>query len=183
LSVVIPSYQRYEYTEFRRGLSRGVGVCSQYALILFDILKAQGVPRRIWLLKEHTVLTVRSKSGREYVLDPFYGVVVPGSLARARQDPARLSTFYAHLDPKTSPLAVLEGPVSRAALLASVREGYGSPILTSAADNATPQTSRIEPLAYALKWPLAIGWTLAGAMWLWRRWKRTSRKPVARAHA
>jgi hypothetical protein len=183
LGVVLPSYSSYEYTDFRRGLRRGVGICSQYSLILFDILKRQGVPRRIWLLKEHTVVTVRSRSGSEYVLDPFYGVVVPGSLERARKDPARLTALYAHVDPDTSPLTVLEGPVSRGTLLAFVRKGYGSPIMTSAADRATPQTSLIEPVAYALKWPLAILCTLMGATWLRLRRGRTARKPVAQAHA
>lgn len=96
-----------EFCDSGLGLERGYGYCSQRALILQDILRSNGFGARVVDLSGHVVCVFNDR-GRDIVLDPDYGVVLPHSLEFVRDNPEILGQY---LDAKS---VAYVGPIYRA---------------------------------------------------------------------
>jgi hypothetical protein len=98
LSYIVPqNFRKYEFLDYRRALERGVGLCSQHAIILAGILNEKGITSKIIGLSGHVVLTaqVDEESNEWWVLDPDYGVVIPYDLDTIEKEPEIIKSFYA----------------------------------------------------------------------------------------
>lgn len=90
------SFREYELYDYRKAIERGVGFCSQQAVILARLLAEGGIETRIVLAPTHTfalALVDRSR-GSWWILDSAYGVVIPHGLDDVRRDPASIEPFY-----------------------------------------------------------------------------------------
>ncbi len=85
---------RYERDDWRTALRLGVGYCSQQSLVLAHFLQENGVEARVAALGGHVVVAAQREAG-EWILDPDYGVVLPFSLQRAREDAEAVRSIYA----------------------------------------------------------------------------------------
>ena len=190
-------YRDYQFYDASRALRRGVGQCGQFALIGFDVLKRQGIPRSLVLLPGHTVLTA-TLDGREVIVDPEFGVVIAHSLREVMANPALVGPAYGALDPADTPLKY--EPKSALVNLDFVppqQRAKEHPRRFSRRDVARfmvdvfsdapratfqnrPTASRMvvfEPISYVLKWLLPA---LGLALWpVARGLRRIRRRPLA----
>ena len=61
--------------DFRGILAKGIGICDTAAIALVDYLQERGIPAGILALGGH-VVAFASAGGRNYIIDPDFGVVV-----------------------------------------------------------------------------------------------------------
>ena len=90
------SFLKYEFCSSKKAIERGVGMCSQQALILTDILNKRGIKTNLVGLYGHVVVTslVDDKKDEWWVLDPDYGVVLKKDLLSLESDPVLLESVY-----------------------------------------------------------------------------------------
>jgi hypothetical protein len=152
LGAVHPSFSNYDYADYRRGLDRGAGLCTQFAAVVFDILRRQGFRRQIIELRRHAFVQAWTASGRPYLLDADFGAVVPASYRAVQLTPALAVPAYRSLDPTTTPLP----HDTRGQVVADVERAFASPVVFRSNFHATPQRAAFEPVAYAIKWLVPI---------------------------
>jgi hypothetical protein len=90
-------YLKYEFYDYRRAIERGVGLCSQQAIIVSEILLEKGIPSFIIGLSGHVVLRAQVDANRDewWILDPDYGVVIPHDIEIIEKNPKIIRSFYA----------------------------------------------------------------------------------------
>jgi hypothetical protein len=96
-SIINPRiFLKYEFTDYKRAIERGVGLCSQHAIIEAEVLKEKGINSRMVALSGHVVLQseVSEKNNEWWVLDPDYGVVIPYSISDIEANPQIIKDYY-----------------------------------------------------------------------------------------
>jgi hypothetical protein len=83
----------YEYCDYRKGIERAIGLCSQHAIIVVGLLESKGFNAKIVGLEGHVVATVLV-NGKWWILDPDFGVVIPYSIKEIENNPIVISNFY-----------------------------------------------------------------------------------------
>ncbi len=96
-SYVYPAkYRKYEFNDYKRGIERGVGLCSQHAIILSTVLEKNGIDTRIINMPCHVV--VMAEADRElkewWVTDADYGVIIPNGIEELKNDLQLVSSHY-----------------------------------------------------------------------------------------
>jgi hypothetical protein len=95
LSYINPKFfAMYEFQDYHRALARGIGLCSQHAIIESGILQEKGIPARLIELQGHVILTAQVDEGQWWVLDPDYGLVIPMSLDAAQEHASEVAQRY-----------------------------------------------------------------------------------------
>ncbi len=136
-----PSYTRYEFTDAGRGLARGIGLCSQQALITVELLTDRGIPARVQRLKGHVVATAAIDDETWWILDPDFGVVIEHDIRSIEEQPSLAKAAYTEAGLSQSQVETLTkiyGPEGN-----QVRESVFA---------YAPQEFLLERLAYGLKW-------------------------------
>lgn len=87
------TYLRYEFTDYHRALERGIGLCSEYAIIMDGFLKENGIEANVIALNGHVVSSAKVDE-KWYILDAIYGIVMPYSLEEIAQNPEIVLTYY-----------------------------------------------------------------------------------------
>lgn len=82
-----PEYQRYEFVDYRKGLARGIGQCSQYSIILVGLLNDNGIEAKILPLEGHVVTAVKAQGQKWYVVDPLKSIVLPYDISELEENP------------------------------------------------------------------------------------------------
>lgn len=85
-----PAYAKYEYCNYKKAMERGLGLCSEHAIILTGILKDHGIEARILSLDGHAVSTAQVNRGTWWILDSDFGLVIPHSIAEIENDPSMI---------------------------------------------------------------------------------------------
>ena len=90
-------YLKYEFMGYKRAIERGVGLCSQHAIIMAEVLEIAKIPSKIVGLSGHVVVTalVDYNGDEWWIIDPDYGVIIPHSLSDIEQEPQIIVPFYA----------------------------------------------------------------------------------------
>jgi hypothetical protein len=95
MSYVDPKYfAMYEFQNHRRALARGIGLCSQHAIITQGFLEEQGIAAKLIELQGHVILTAEVEPNVWWLLDPDYGLTIPMSLEDAEDHPESVADFY-----------------------------------------------------------------------------------------
>ncbi|MDA1169330.1 MAG: hypothetical protein O3A36_03260, partial [bacterium] len=87
---IAPSiYKMYEYCDAEKALERGIGLCSQHAIITTEIFRKNGLDAHIVGLNGHVVTTVRADTINDswHISDADNGVVIPHSLEEIERNP------------------------------------------------------------------------------------------------
>jgi hypothetical protein len=87
-------YMKYEYTDYRKAVERGVGMCSQCVVIVAEVLKEKQIHSRIVSLGEHVVVLAQVGDDEWWVLDPDYGVAIPYGLSDIQANPELVKESY-----------------------------------------------------------------------------------------
>lgn len=79
---------RYQFCDARRAIDRGVGICSQYAQILVDVMTSNGIPAKVMGLSGHVVAMVQVDEVKDtwWILDADFGVVIESNLTEIEAD-------------------------------------------------------------------------------------------------
>lgn len=88
------SAYRYQFSDYRRAVERGVGLCPTHAFIMKKILKAKGFHIQIAGIGRHTVTRAEVAPDTWWVLDPDFGVAIPYDLAALRENPRLIGPYY-----------------------------------------------------------------------------------------
>lgn len=90
-------YRKYEYVNYKKAIERGVGLCSQHAMIVTGILNNNGIDAGMIGLKGHVVLRAKVKNNTWYVVDPSYGIVIPHDISEIEINPELIRPYYANI--------------------------------------------------------------------------------------
>ena len=91
-----PVFRKYEFSHYRKAVQRGVGLCSQHAIIVSEILKDKGIEAKIVALDGHVVAAalVDEPANRWWLLDADYGVIIPHDIIQVEKDPGIIRQYY-----------------------------------------------------------------------------------------
>lgn len=87
-------YRKYEFTNYKKDLERGVGLCSTHSIILKGVLNNNGIHADLLDIRHHVALRAEVDKNQWWILDPDYGVVVPYDTGAIRADPGVILTAY-----------------------------------------------------------------------------------------
>jgi hypothetical protein len=165
-SYVFPSrYRKYEFTNYKPAIQRGVGLCSQMAIIEVAVLAEAALPSRMVSLTKHVVLEGKVDGDRWWVLDPDYGATIPYSIEEIQRNPELVREPYraAGVDERTTDMLV---------------DIYTNERITVfAADGATPYHRNmefVERASYVMIWAIPASVLLAFGVVTLRRRRVTS---------
>ena len=88
---------RYEFKNYKKGLERGVGLCSSHSIVVKGVLLDHGVEAHLWDIAGHVVVRARVSEDEWYILDPDYGLYVPHDIPEIEADPEITRSSYANL--------------------------------------------------------------------------------------
>ena len=140
-----------EFASYNKAISRGLGLCSQHAIIESEILKEQDIPNRIVRLTGHVVLTAEVSPGEWWVLEPDFGFVIPHSMEEIESNPNIITKyFYSSFGD-----VILEG--NSASRLAGIYEKAGNYICNgSGVFYYRPDLLILEKVSFILIWGIPI---------------------------
>ncbi|MBK8088870.1 MAG: hypothetical protein IPK31_13515 [Chitinophagaceae bacterium] len=91
-------YERYEFSNYKKNLERGVGLCSSHSLVVQGVLKENGMKAELLDVGGHHVVVRAVLSDTSaYILDPDFGVVVPYDTAAISSNPELVRTPYSNM--------------------------------------------------------------------------------------
>lgn len=90
------AYYPYEFCNPQKAIERGIGICSQQAIILIELLKEKNIDAHIVGLSGHVVATAQIDKNQNswWILDPYYNKVIPYDLKQIEQNPELVRPFY-----------------------------------------------------------------------------------------
>jgi len=81
-------YERYEFSDYKKNLERGVGLCSGHSIVVKGILMENGMKAELMDIGgRHVVVRAELNDTATYILDPDYGIVVPYDTAAIQANP------------------------------------------------------------------------------------------------
>ena len=89
-------FLKYQFVDYRRAVERGVGLCSQEAIVETGILRERGIKADIVGLDGHVVVTapVDETQNVWWIFDPDYGVVIPNNISQIENNPELVRPYY-----------------------------------------------------------------------------------------
>lgn len=109
-------YERYEFTDYKKDLERGVGLCSSHSIVVKGVLLDNGIKAELMDVGgHHVVVRAELSDTSAYILDPDFGYYIPYDTAAISADPALAREAYKNMaslyypeakDPYTTDLMV-----------------------------------------------------------------------------
>jgi hypothetical protein len=87
MAIIFPSrFKYYEFSDYKKALERGTGSCSQFAIVISEILRGNKINSKIIRLKGHVVAYAEINNHKWWVLDPTYGVIIKHPIENIEQN-------------------------------------------------------------------------------------------------
>jgi hypothetical protein len=100
-------YERYEFSNYKKNLERGVGLCSTHSIVVKGVLLENGIKAELLDVGgHHVVVRAELDNNATYMLDPDFGMVVPFDTAAITADPELVRAPYEDLAASYYPDAV-----------------------------------------------------------------------------
>lgn len=98
-SYIYPTrYKLYEFSNYKKNLERGAGLCSTHSTIVKGILLDNGIKAELLDVGgHHVVVRAELNDTATYILDPDFGVVVPFDTAAISANPELVRAPYSSL--------------------------------------------------------------------------------------
>ena len=91
-------YGRYEFSNYKKNLERGAGLCSTHSTVVKGVLLDNGIKAELMDVGgHHVVVRAELNDTASYILDPDFGVVVPFDTAAISADPELVREPYSKL--------------------------------------------------------------------------------------
>jgi hypothetical protein len=92
-------YKRYEFSNYKKNLERGVGLCSTHSTIVKGILLDNGIKAELLDVGgHHVVVRAELDNNSAYMLDPDFGIVVPYDTAAISANPELVRAPYSNMN-------------------------------------------------------------------------------------
>jgi len=91
---LLPEYRKYEFCNHHKALERGVGLCSQHAIVAAGFLEEGGFDTKLIQLSGHFVASVKTDDSEWWTIDPDFGVVINHSLSEIEKNPSIIIPYY-----------------------------------------------------------------------------------------
>ncbi len=100
-------YERYEFSDYKKNLERGAGLCSAHSIVVKGILQENGMRAELMDVGgRHVVVRAELNDTATYILDPDYGIVVPYDTAEIQANPELVREPYSKMHELYYPDAV-----------------------------------------------------------------------------
>jgi hypothetical protein len=154
------TFRMYEFCNYRHAIERGVGLCSQHAIILVELLQLKGIPAQVVGLGGHVVVQAEADAaaGEWWILDADYGVIIPDSIQTVQDDPTFVIAYYLQAGYSSKTAAEMKKYYTA--------EGNQLFPLGSGVRGFYPRRCLLEQLADVLIWVIPL---ILGIPWLSRR--------------
>ena len=91
-------YGRYEFSNYKKDLERGVGLCSSHSIVVKGVLNDNGIKAELLDVgKKHVVVRAELGGTSAYILDPDFGVVVPYDTGAIQANPELVRGPYSNM--------------------------------------------------------------------------------------
>lgn len=90
----LPQFERYHYSDYRRSIRRGIGVCGDASIVLSSILDELGIDNDILLFSGHVIVEYQTPDGTRRLADPDFGVMLRADLKELVENPSIISADY-----------------------------------------------------------------------------------------
>jgi len=87
----IPEYNRYHYSNYKRSLKRGIGICGDASMIMSQVLNENNINNQIIAFPGHVIINIPALNE---VFDPDFGIRIPHSLLEIQNDPTLVKQYY-----------------------------------------------------------------------------------------
>ena len=93
----LPQIERYHFSDYRRTLERGIGLCGDHAIVLSGVLDENGIENVLLSARGggHVVVEVADSSDARGVYDADFGVSLPGLTQYSLTDPRVVDAYGA----------------------------------------------------------------------------------------
>ena len=100
-------YERYEFSNYKKNLERGVGLCSTHSTVVKGVLLEHGIKAELLDVGgHHVVVRAEFDNNTVYMLDPDFGIAVPYDTAAITANPELVRAPYQGLAASYYPDAV-----------------------------------------------------------------------------
>jgi len=100
-------YERYEFSNYKKNLERGVGLCSTHSTVVKGVLLEHGIKAELLDVGgHHVVVRAEFDNNTAYMLDPDFGIAVPHDTAAITANPELVRAPYQDLAASYYPDAV-----------------------------------------------------------------------------
>ncbi len=150
VGIVAPDrFQKFEFTDYQRAIERGVGMCSQHAIITAEALYERGWKTKMIGLSGHVVASVLIDEDNDswWIVDTDYGVIIPASIQEIEQSPELVGRHYADKGYSPDIIAHLERVYGSEDNFISDGYGIGNYLL---------KTRYLEKASYILIWVIPV---------------------------
>lgn len=89
----LPYYQRYNFTDYRKTLERGFGICGDASTVLSQLLDKKSIKHQIVAFDEHVLVEAEIES-KLYMLDPDFGLATNHSVEELSRQPGLTASYY-----------------------------------------------------------------------------------------
>jgi hypothetical protein len=91
-------YKKYEFSNYKKNLERGVGLCSTHSTIVKGVLLENGIKAELMDVGgHHVVVRAELNDTATYMLDPDFGIVVPYDTAAISANPELVRAAYSNM--------------------------------------------------------------------------------------
>ena len=91
-------YSKYEFSNYKKDLERGVGLCSSHSIVVKGVLNDNGIKAELLDVgKKHVVVRAELGDGSAFILDPDFGVVVPYDTGAIQANPELVRDPYRNM--------------------------------------------------------------------------------------
>jgi len=91
-------YERYEFSNYKKDLERGVGLCSSHSIVVKGVLEDNGIKAELMDVGgRHVVVRADLGNAKAIILDPDFGVVVPYDTAAISSNPELVRAPYQNM--------------------------------------------------------------------------------------
>jgi len=90
----LPQFERYHFTDYRRSIERGIGICGDASIVLSSVLERYSIESDIISFRGHVIVEYENANGQKLLLDPDFGVALNRSLDELKADPELARPLY-----------------------------------------------------------------------------------------
>lgn len=156
----LPQFERYHFSDYRRSIERGIGICGDFSMVLSQVLALHDIPSKIVSFDGHVVVEYVTQAGVPIILDPDFGVVVKLSHLELEDRMKKVKRTYLDAGYTKSEVDYLFEIYTKNYTLFNDTYDFMS------------KRYIFERVSYALKWVLPIGMIVFSVIGLWILRKR-----------
>lgn len=145
----LPEYEKYHYTDYRRSIKRGIGLCGDTSMIMSEVLSENGIDSRIMTYPLHVVIEAHV-DGEKRLFDADYGIALPFGSANVGKHVPKVQTLYREqgFEPDADKLVPI--------IFSGQAKAYND------VKAFVTKKYYFERISFGLKWPLPLVFVLIG---------------------